>query len=102
MEVTIQDIKQRFNYTFDPTNYEQSAKAAAMKLAYLANRFKTSYKTNHTTTWSLALAAYNAGYTNVVNLGWATKAATNNKPVHTYITFKETKNYVKVISKQVL
>lgn len=103
MPITIKDIKQRFNYEFDPTNYQQSAKAAAMKLQYLANRFQSNFNTSYEITWSLALAAYNAGYGNVVNNGWAKTAAnyaTSYRGVASIVKFTETSNYVRVIGKQ--
>lgn len=94
--ITILDIKQRFNYSFDPYNYEQSAKAAALKLKYLYNRFAKNYKADTKVLWALSLAAYNAGYRTVTSKGWTANLSTYNALLKN-ITFKETQNYVKTI-----
>jgi soluble lytic murein transglycosylase-like protein len=96
MDITILDIKQRFNYSFDPYNYEQSAKAAALKLKYLYNRFAKNYKANTKVLWALTLAAYNAGYGTVTRKGWTDDLSTYSALLKN-ITFKETQNYVKTI-----
>jgi hypothetical protein len=101
--ITIKDIKQRFSYSFDPYNYAESAKAAAMKLSYLANRIQSNYNTNYEITWSLTLAAYNSGYSTVANQGWAKTAAgwaTSYRGVANIIDYPETSNYVRSISKE--
>jgi soluble lytic murein transglycosylase-like protein len=97
MPITMLDLEQRFSYKFNPYNYNQSAKAAAIKLQYLHDRFNKAYELDSKTLWSLSLAAYNAGYTNVMQQGWADNAQ-NHKHLITIINFPETKRYVNVIT----
>lgn len=101
LDITIKDLQQRFNYSFDPNDYEQSAKAAAIKLSYLYKRIQKNYNTNNEISWSLALAAYNAGYTTITKRNWASTAAhyaTSYRGVANIIDYKETSEYVNHIA----
>lgn len=70
MPITVQDMKQRFGYPFDPFNWQQSAVAAAKYLAYLYRQFSD---------WQLALAAYNWGEGNLRRKGLANAPAETQK-----------------------
>lgn len=63
-EQTRTELKRLFNYTFDPFNYEQSEKAAALYLSHLAKRVD-KLPIRKEDKWLWVAAAYNGGFTNV-------------------------------------
>lgn len=79
---TQKELVRLFNYTFDPFNYEQSEKAAALYLSHLAKRVD-KLPIRKQDKWLWVAAAYNGGFTNVrrwVKQGhidyWETRAYT--------------------------
>ena len=99
-DIAIKDVTQRFNYKFDPFNYKESAKAAAMNLAYLYSRVSVFTNASIEARWSLVLAAYNAGLTTVTNSKWDVYADTAQfyPQVTKHINYPETRNYVNSIA----
>lgn len=61
---TQKELVRLFKYTFDPFNYEQSQKAAAMYLSHLAKRVD-KLPIRKQDKWLWVIAAYNGGFTNV-------------------------------------
>lgn len=82
MPKTQQYIADKFGYAFNPYDYEQSAKGAAIYLSYLEGKV-SNWSIRPQDKWHWVLASYNAGATN------AYKFAQQGK-----ITFPETRKYV--------
>jgi len=80
--ITQREIYRLFQYKFNPYNYEQSKKAAAMYLAYLAKRVD-SLPIRKQDKWLWVLAAYNAGFSNVRR--WVKEGKIGFKETHFYI-----------------
>lgn len=94
-------VEEKFGYTFDAYSYIESAEAATDYLNYLYNRIDKRYHSfNSNVKWGLTLAAYNGGLSNA--FWWAKSAQEADvKTINellSYITFKETRQYVKDIS----
>lgn len=104
MPTTEKYIEKKFNVDIDPTNYRSSAKGSAIYLVYLKHKIERHYpELNNEVQWGLALASYNAGP--VYGLKWAHKVEKNKiktvSEATKFITYKESRQYVKDIGEAV-
>ena len=104
MPKTRKYVENKFNINIDPFEYESAARGSSMYLEYLKNKINKHYPDlRENVKWSLTLASYNAGPKN--GLKWAKIAKSKNirtvESLTKYITFKETRRYVNIISKQI-
>ena len=104
MPTTEKYIEEKFNIVINPTDYKSSAKGSAMYLTYLKEKIEKYYpELNNEVQWGLALASYNAGAT--YGLRWAKIIDELNVKTITeaseFITYDETRNYMKTIGEAV-